>query len=246
MHSACIENPRETSVAHPSSPRSSTSVAGSSSPSIHPFPRNFQSHTSSQEFSRHMSCDFLLRRLFLYSLSLRSIEKEREREGTSSAFSGLTLFSHSTIFPFRLRRQQFRLFEQRREYYSTDYARLFRLANPLRDFRHATGGYYCAVFLSRIYMYACVYTFIYMYICMYISFMANSITKFLSARYYWIPKTSLDGALRLFPPTNYAIKIFFFCNGVKGDEGLGIAKRHVSRKCAKCQSIAICESAVLI
>lgn len=57
----------------------------------------------------------------------------------------------SFIRPY-LRQEQFRLFEQRREYYSADYARLFRLENPLCDFRRAAQAalHLPVVFLPKI------------------------------------------------------------------------------------------------
>lgn len=66
-----------------------------------------------------------------------------------------TLFSTRPFFSFIRPRfnWEFRLFEQRREYYSVDYARFFRLGSALHDFRRAVCQ---SVFFSRICMHITV------------------------------------------------------------------------------------------
>lgn len=64
-----------------------------------------------------------------------------------------TLPSTRPFFPFIRPRfnQEFRLFEQRHEYYSADYTRFFRLGSALRDFRRSLP---IGIFFENIYIYS--------------------------------------------------------------------------------------------
>lgn len=137
VHSACIENPRETSAACICQPRSSTSRPAAWHRYIH-FLGIFN------RIPAWNSRDICLPTISFFILFPPSFEVHAKHTVGFSNFNSIFSLDHfspsftcvSTV------PEQFWLFEQRREYYSADYARLFRLENPLCDFRRAGGSSY--------------------------------------------------------------------------------------------------------
>lgn len=149
---------------------------------IHPFPRNFPAAYRLARNSHDIcpAISFCRKFLFLLLTSSRS-SPSSSSSSISSLFPFSSLFSpflsvpfegqeNSSIFPFSYFifslnhfsssfasapvREQFRLFEQRCEYYSADYVRLFRLKNPLREFHllQAAVRLSTIVFFLKIYI----------------------------------------------------------------------------------------------
>lgn len=143
-----------------------------------------------QESPRHMS--FLLPPFSSFEIRCRE---------TLPALPISLYFLTRSFFSFirpHFNQEQFRLFEQRREYYSADYARLFRLENPSCDFRRAGGSSPTGVFLLEIYTYITT----------------NDVSKLFRPRCSRMPIFPFDGALQLFS-TNYMIKIFLCRNSAE-------------------------------
>lgn len=214
---------------------------------IHPFPRNFQPHTDSQEFSRHMSSNN-----FPLSLSVFFETPREHRRPTRPHF--IFPFDHfSPSFNSDSNQQQFRLFEQRHEYYSADYARLFRLKNPLRDFRRAAGSLsadrisFLFFFYLHFYyffgnIYICTYNISIIYVYKYITIHGKRHFQTFQ-RYSCSPAFPFGGAF--FSSFLGRTTRSKFSYVAIAREKLGNAKRYVSRKYTECRSITICENIVL-
>jgi len=170
-------------------------VATGSSAPIHPFPWNFQPHTG----LRRNSPDICLPTISIF-LFLPPLRYTRNTVGFPNSIFSLDHFSPS-FTRIATVPEQFRLFEQRREYYSADYARLFRLENPFCDFRRAGGSSYRQyVFCKDIDIY--IYNDERFQTFQGEVFSSSSLRRFHST------------ALQLFP-TNYMIKIFFCRNSAE-------------------------------